>query len=421
MTDDLPLAPHERALFRGHLGANLMHFGRALRSAGLPIGTGQLVDAARAVAAVGVASREDLYWALAACFVRRREELLLFAEAFDLFFRDPFALSRALAALLSRTSIPDPSQKKPDPRSRRVKDALVRPRREAPPASTPREKRLDYDVTMTASAVESLRTRDFEKMTADEERSAREAIRRMKLVELEVPTRRQRADPRGTHLDVRRTLQATLRAGGDWIPLRHRGPAARPPPLVALCDVSGSMERYSRMVLHFLHALSRGRPNVSSFVFGTQLTNVTRWLRERDVDEALAAVGREVTDWSGGTRIGESLRAFNKVWSRRVLAPGAIVLLITDGLERGDAVELGREVERLHKSCGRLVWLNPLLRYAAFEPRAAGVRAILAHVDDFRTVHDLASIEDLARSLGLAGARRGAPRARQTPRRVSSV
>jgi uncharacterized protein with von Willebrand factor type A (vWA) domain len=258
-------------------------------------------------------------------------------------------------------------------------------------------------------------------MTADEERAARDAIRRMSLVELEVPTRRHRPDPRGTRLDVRRTLQATLRAGGDWIPLRHRGPTERPPPLVALCDVSGSMERYSRMVLHFLHALGRGRPNVSSFVFGTHLTNVTRWLRERDVDEALAAVGREVTDWSGGTRIGECLRAFNKVWSRRVLAPGAIVLLITDGLERGDAAELARETERLHKSCGRLVWLNPLLRYDAFEPRAVGVRAILAHVDDFRAVHHLASLEDLARSLGSLGSRRGAPRPRQSTRPISSM
>jgi uncharacterized protein len=396
------LSPDERARFRGHLGQNLLLFGRALRAAGLPIGTGQIADAVRAVEAVGVDAREEVYWALAACFVRRREELVLFDEAFEFFFRDPFAMSQALAALLSRTSIPDPSERKTPSGSRRVREALAQTRPAPSVDAARREKRLEFDVTMTASSAESLQTRDFEKMSADEERRAREAIRRMTLPQLTVKTRRRRPDARGTQLDVRRTLQATLRAGGAAIPLRFRGPQDKPPPLVAICDVSGSMERYSRMVLHFLHALTRARPHVSSFVFGTRLTNVTRSLRARDVDEALGAVGRDVTDWSGGTRIGESLHAFNKEWSRRVLGQGAVVLLITDGLERGEPALLRREIERLHKSCRRLVWLNPLLRYDGFEPRAAGIKAMVAHVDELRTVHHLESLEDLARALGAA-------------------
>ncbi len=291
--------------------------------------------------AVGVENKWDVYWALAACFVRRREELVLFDEVFDLFFRDPFAMSKALGALVSRSSIPD-ARNRPDPGSRRAREALQKPKPPPPlDPDAPREKRIEYDVTMTASAEHTLRARDFEKMTAAEVARAREAIQRMPLPRATVKTRRLQPDARGAKLDFRRTLAATLRSGGDTIVLRRRGPRERPPPLVAICDISGSMERYSRMVLHFLHALSRSRPKVSSFVFGTRLTNVTRWLRERDVDEALAAVGREVTDWSGGTRIGESLRTFNKVWSRRVLGQGAVVLLITDGLERGDAAAAG--------------------------------------------------------------------------------
>jgi uncharacterized protein with von Willebrand factor type A (vWA) domain len=400
MTSEGTLSAQERARFRGHLGQNLLLFARVLRASGLPIGTGQILDAVQAVAAVGVDARDDVYWALAACLVRKREELALFEEAFDLFVRDPFAVSRAMAALLSRTSIPDP--KRPGSSgSRRVREALARrPASSSAPARD--EKRLDYDLTMTASSAESLLRRDFEKMSADEEEQARAAIRRMTLQEVTVRTRRLGPRVDGTRLDVRRTLRAALRSGTAWIPLRFRGPRERLPPIVAICDVSGSMERYSRMVLHFLHALTRARQRVSSFLFGTRLTNVTRSLRERDVDQALTLVGREVTDWSGGTRIGESLHAFNKNWSRRVLGQGAIVLLITDGLERGDSALLGGEVERLRRSCRRLVWLNPLLRYEGFEPRAAGVRAIFDRVDEMRRVHNLENLEQLARALGKA-------------------
>lgn len=406
------------AVFRGHVEENLLHFGRLLRAVGLPIGSGQILDAVRAVEAVGVTRRDGVYWALAACFVRRREELAIFDEAFLLYFREPPDHKvDYFADFIAKSSIPR-SSRKPQ-RSRRLQEA--RDRAGAAQADEAKKERIEFDVTMAASAAETFRTRDFEKMSVNEVRDAEAAIRKLLLATAKdrVKTRRLRAEEHGTKVDLRRTLRAMLRDGGDALPLRWRGPKTQPPPVIALCDVSGSMERYSRIVLHFLHALTRQRRRVSSFTFGTRLTNVTRRLRERDVDEALASIGNDVTDWAGGTRIGESLRVFNKVWSRRVLAQkGAVVLLITDGLERGDQAELRREIERLHKSCGRLVWLNPLLRYEGFEPLAAGVRTILANVDEFRPVHDLQSLEQLADVLAKAEPRGGASnpvRARRGP------
>ena len=378
------------------LATALVAFGRVLRRAGLPVGTGQVLDAIAAVEAVGVERREDVYWALAATLVRRREELLVFGEAFDLFFRDPEAanVARALAQLASKAQVPPAVR----PGTRRVADALRAAARSRPPEPSGREQ-VQVDVTLSASSIETIATKDFEAMSAEELALARAAIARMEMPRVELPTRRLVTDPRGARVDLRRTLRAALRSAGRDIPLRFRERATRPPRLVVLCDISGSMERYSRIALHFVHALAQRRDRVSTFVFGMRITNVSRWIAARDVDEALAKVGREVTDWSGGTRIGESLHTFNKRWSRRVLGQGAIVVLITDGLERDTPETLAREAERLRKSCRWLVWLNPLLRYQEFAPRAAGVRALLPHVDDFRPVHDLASLEDLARAL----------------------
>jgi hypothetical protein len=221
-----------------------------------------------------------------------------------------------------------------------------------------------------------------------------------------VPTRRFRPEPRGRRVDLRRTLRQSLRGGGAMIDLARKRRVRRHPPLVILCDISGSMERYSRMLLHFMHAVTNDRDRVHCFVFGTRLTNITRQLRQRDVDMALAKVGERVQDWSGGTRIGHCLHAFNRVWSRRVLAQGAVVLLITDGLDRDAGAGLEREIERLHKSCRRLIWLNPLLRYEGYAPIATGSRAIIKHVDDFRPVHNLESLAQLTEALGRFGPRR---------------
>jgi uncharacterized protein with von Willebrand factor type A (vWA) domain len=225
---------------------------------------------------------------------------------------------------------------------------------------------------------------------------AKQAIARMSLPIMDLPTRRFRPTPRGRRPDPRASMRAALRSGRDVIPLKWKERRRRHPPLVILCDISGSMSRYSRMLLHFLHAVTNDRDRVQSFLFGTRLTNVTRHLRYKDVDVAVEKVAANVVDWSGGTRIGACLRDFNAAWSRRVLGQGAVVLLISDGLDRDNALGLEREVERLHKSCRRLIWLNPLLRYEAYEPRSLGARAIMPHVDDFRPVHNLNSLAQLS-------------------------
>ncbi len=376
----------------GALAANVMHFARVLRRAGVPVGTGQIADAVQAALRVQLSSRDEFYWALAAVLIRDHRHHELFAQAFRLFWRDPRGLDAALAALLPRLERPE---RKP-PTARRVHEAL-HPHRQQRRA--PAETRVELDAAWSYSADERLRSKDFAEMSADELRRARELIARMRLPVRDVPTRRHRPDPRGRRVDLRATLRAAAAAGSDMLLLRKRSLRTRPPVLVALCDISGSMERYSEVLLHFLHALTGDRQRVHSFVFGTRLTNVTRHLRHRDIDVALVEIGHKVQDWGSGTRIGASLEEFNRGWSRRVLGQGAVVLLITDGLDREAGAGLGEQMERLHKSCRRLIWLNPLLRYAGFEPRAHGIRAMLPHVDDFRPVHDLDSLSALASAL----------------------
>jgi uncharacterized protein with von Willebrand factor type A (vWA) domain len=254
-------------------------------------------------------------------------------------------------------------------------------------------------VPLVASDVEVLRTRDFEQMSADEIARAKVLIAKLSLARREIPTRRFGVARRGHRLAMRATLRASLRGGGQGLVLRFTRRKTRRPTLVVLCDISGSMERYARVLLHFVHTLMTDRDRVFAFLFGTQLTPVSRELSSRDVDLALAKVGQKATDWSGGTRIATSLAEFNRVWGRRLLASGAFVLLISDGLDRDDTAGLAFEMDRLHRSCRRLIWLNPLLRYAGFEPRAAGIRAMLPHVDEHRPCHNLASLESLVAAL----------------------
>lgn len=390
----------------GKLVANLMHFARVLRAAGLPIGPGKVIDAVEAVRAVGIESREDFYWTLHAVFVNRRDQRALFDQAFHIFWRNPKLLERMMALLLPTVRRPE-EERQAEPLSRRLAEALAaeRPGRGAGEEEPP-EPELIADAAMTYSDREILQKMDFEQMSTEEMRAAKEVMARMRLPLMEVPMRRFRADPAGARIDMRATLRASLRAGGKDIALRRRSPRERHPPLVVLCDISGSMSRYSRMLLYFLHALTNDRDRVYTFLFGTRLTNITRHLRERDVDMALDRVADAVDDWSGGTRIGACLRTFNRSWSRRVLGQGAVILFISDGLDRDAGEGLAEEMERLHKSCRRLIWLNPLLRYEGFEPKSLGMKAILPHVDEFRTVHSLESLTQLADVLGEAGARR---------------
>jgi uncharacterized protein with von Willebrand factor type A (vWA) domain len=270
---------------------------------------------------------------------------------------------------------------------------------------------LETDARLTVSDREVLQKKDFAQMTADEIAAARAAIKRLVLSLDEVKTRRLAPHRHGHIVDIRRTLRASLKAGGAVIDLKYLGPRVKAPQVVALLDISGSMSQYTRLFLHFLHAVTDARKRVHTFLFGTRLTNVTRALKAKDPDESLATVAASVPDWSGGTRIASSLRAFNKLWARRVLTQGAIVLLITDGLERDPDERLAFEIDRLHRSCRRLIWLNPLLRFSGFEAKAKGIRAMVPHVDQLRPIHNLQSMAELVRALSASGGPCGNPKA----------
>lgn len=399
--------PEDASGVPGRLGANLMHFARTLRAAGLPVGSGAVLDALRAVEAVGVARRDDFYWSLHAVFVRRADQRPLFDEAFHVFWRNPKLLERVTSLLLPTVHVPPQGDARP--LSRRLSEALFAGReREA--RTREAENETELDATLTWSDREVLRSRDFEQMSAAELAAAKAAIARLRLAIPPAPARRYRPHPRGTIIDMRTTLRRSLRLGSGAVELARRRRRRKPAPMVVLCDISGSMSRYSRVLLHFAHALARDRTRVFSFVFGTRLTNITRQLRDRDVDAAIERASAEAADWDGGTRIGQCLGVFNREWSRRVCGQGAVVLLISDGLDREVGEGLEAQAERLRKSCRRLVWLNPLLRYEGFEPRAAGMRALLPHVHELRPVHNLESIEDLCAALADPAARpAGAP------------
>ena len=392
----------------GRLAQNITWFARALRAAGLPIGPGRVVDAIRAVEAAGFTRRADFYWTLHACFVSRPEHRPVFQQVFRLFWRDPQFLEHMMSLMLPaiRGAQEDRVAK---PAEKRAAEALLDgAMRDLPEQEREGEdQQIEIDASTTMSAEERLKTLDFEQMSVAEVAQAKRMLARLTLPVKPLTSRRMLASVGGAQTDARRTLRLALRQGGEITRIARKTPAIRWPNLVVLCDISGSMAQYSRMVLHFLHAVSnakgQGWARVHGFTFGTRLTNITQHLRQRDVDAALAAAGAQAQDWSGGTRIGDCLHSFNRDWSRRVLGQGAVVLLITDGLERGDPEALSREMERLHLSSRRLIWLNPLLRWDGFVPRAGGIKAMLPHVDAFRAGHSIASLEALAAAISSAG------------------
>jgi uncharacterized protein with von Willebrand factor type A (vWA) domain len=373
----------------GAIADNVTGFARALRAAGLPVGPGAVLDALSALEAIDIGKRADVFTTLEAIFVKRREHALIFAQAFDLFFR----AAEEWKSMLDSVPLPEQAKKKPPPASRRVQEAMAQPRMHEEPQAQEQELRL------SVSDREVLQKKDFAQMSAAEIAEVTRAIAKMRLPQAELTTRRYRSDPRGARIDMRKTLRQALRTEGEIINFHRLGRLSRPAPIVALLDISGSMSEYTRLFLHFLHAITDARKRVSVFLFGTRLTNVTRALRQRDPDEALASCSASVEDWAGGTRIATSLHTFNKLWARRVLGQGAIVLLISDGLEREADAKLAFEMDRLHRSCRRLIWLNPLLRYAGFEAKAQGIKMMLPHVDEFRPVHNLSSIEGLISAL----------------------
>ena len=391
--DLLPNGERERT---GRLAENIIYFARALRAAGIPVGPGAVLDALEALKVAGVGTRDDFYWTLHAVFVKRHEHSILFDQAFRIFFRRRGYIDQLLAMMLPQAPA---APQAPQAGATRVHEALFAGLDD----KLKKEHEVELDARMTVSDREVFQRKDFAQMTAAEIAAAKDAMKRLVLPLAKVRTRRLTPHLHGHLIDIRRTLRASMKGGGDFIDLRFIGPNKRPPPLVALLDISGSMSQYSRIFLHFLHALTDARKRVNTFLFGTRLSNVTRALRERDPDDALAACSAAVPDWSGGTRIASSLRAFNKLWARRVLAQGAIVLLITDGLERDADDTLAFEMDRLHRSCQRLIWLNPLLRFEGFEARARGIKAMLPHVDEMRPIHNLESMSGLVAALADGG------------------
>ncbi len=379
----------------GQIPTNVLHFARLLRRAGLKVGPADMLAAQQAVGLIDIGNKQQMQSALRATMVHRHEDTDLFDYAFSIYWRDPAAAMQA-KAMAALDGGKETAPEKAPPGAKRIEDAF-RPKQEK--REIPDDRPAEYDAVMTVSERERLNTMDFEAMSAAEIAQAKAEIARLHLPLDEKRTRRHRPDASGPRIDLRATLRRSLRQGGELAVLARTRRTTKPPPLVVLCDISGSMARYAQILLHFLHAVANDRDRVHSFLFGTRLSNITRQLKARDPEVAFQLVAHAVPDWSGGTRIGEAIARFNHDWSRRVLGQGAVVLLVTDGLDREGAAGLADEMERLHKSCARLVWLNPLLRWDGFAPKSQGIRAMLPHVDEFRTVHNIASLRSLVETL----------------------
>ena len=388
------------------LAGNITHFARALRRAGLPIGPGRVIDAIRAVEVAGFTEKQDFYWTLHACFVNRPEHSRVFGQLFRLYWRDPRYLEHMMAAMLP--AIRGVQEERPaQAAEKRAAEALLdgaeAPSREETPKADEEDALIEVDASLTMSSSERLKTLDFELMSLAEVAEAKRMLAKLRLQIHPLPSRRRTPSFQQGSVDGGRSLRLALRRGGEMNALAYKRPKPRWPNLVVLSDISGSMSQYSRIILHFIHAVANQRgagwAQVHAFTFGTQLTNITRHLRTRDVDAGLKAAGAQAQDWEGGTRIGQSLETFNRDWSRRVLGQGAVVLLITDGLDRDDPDALAAQMKRLHLSARRVIWLNPLLRWDGFAPKAAGIRAMLPHVDSFRAGHSIASLEALAAAI----------------------
>ncbi|HEY5817728.1 MAG TPA: VWA domain-containing protein [Mesorhizobium sp.] len=400
-----PLPPSQSP--DGRIADNIVYFARALRKAGMRVGPASVKDAIEAVLTAGIGGRDDFYWVLHSVLVTRHEDHVVFDEAFRLFWKSRELIEKMIA-MFSPVAPDHREKQKPRAAESRVSQAMFEGHsKNQPPNEIPE---IEVDARFNVSGNELLRQKDFAQMSAAEIGQAKRAIAALQLPFDTVRTRRFRVDAAGRTIDPRAMMRAAARTGGELVLPRFKSPREVHPPLVVLADISGSMSQYTRIFLHFLHALTEKRRRVHTFVFGTRLTNLTRQMRHRDPDQALADASQAVQDWSGGTRIGDTLHEFNRLWSRRVLGQGAIVLLITDGLERDDVAGLSEEVERLHKSCRRLIWLNPLLRFDGFEAKARGVKAMLPHVDEFRAVHNLSALSDLVASLDKSSSRNADPR-----------
>lgn len=377
----------------GRLADNILLFCRTLRHAGLAIGPGRVIEAGNAVLRTGIGRRDDFYYALRAVLVNDPAQLRLFDQAFHVYFRNPRLLERMMGLLLP-TIERESGNGKSEPAIRRLLESMTKNE-----SIDNDEVVIEIDQSASYSRRELLRHKDFEQMSLQEQSEAKQLLKEEIAVIKDVPTRRFRPQPFGHRYDLRRSMQLMLRNNGQLIELAKKKRRLRPPTLVLICDISGSMSKYSRIFLHFAHALSSRRQSVHSFVFGTRLTNISHRLVDKDVDRALAQVSEEVQDWDGGTRIADCLERFNVDWGRRVLAGRSVVILLSDGLERDSASDLEFQMQRLHRTCDQLIWMNPMLRYKRFEAKAMGIRTMLPHVDLFLPAHNLESLAQMGQLL----------------------
>ncbi|HEY7187663.1 MAG TPA: VWA domain-containing protein [Vicinamibacterales bacterium] len=380
-----------------NLQRNLLVFGRLLRRLGIDVHTGRLVDVTEALQHVDLGSRDEVYHTCRALLVYRHEDLPIFDRAFEAFW-----MGRGVPVGSARTEAPANNQLARDEAD------VDAGSKELDPAYDPVDSgdvaSIDEAAMPTWSDTAALAEKDFADFTPDEVAIARSALEQLVWTPGERRTRRW-VRGRGSRVDLRRALARSLRTGGDVLTLPRRTRRTRPRSLVLLCDVSGSMERYSRMLLHFVHALSRRHRRVETFLFSTGLTRITKELRTRWLDQAADAVSRAVPDWSGGTRIGAAISEFHRRWARRVLRGGPVVLLISDGWDRGDPIELRDQVAWLQRSSHRLIWLNPLIGTVDYAPLTRGLQAALPHVDDFLPVRTLSNLADLAVHLNALASR----------------
>ena len=396
-----PSAPEDG----GRLFQNIMYFARTLRAAGMPIGPGKVLDALEAVRAVGLENRRDFYWTLHAVFVNKHDQEEIFDQAFHIFWRNPQLLEKMLALMLPGFAPQEPE--KGEEMNRRLAEAL---HGDGQGKEEEGETEIELDAAMTFSAQEMLREMDFEKMSNEEVAQAKKALARLALPLADLPTRRFAPDPRGTRVDLRATMRAQLRAGGI-VALKHKQRRTRPPPLVVLCDISGSMEPYARALLMLLYCISadqgRGGPvrdgtarRPEIFSFATRLTRLTSALTAATPDAMLAKAGEAAPDWSGGTRIGAALKEFNDRYGSRGMARGAVVLIISDGWETGDPALLGAQMARLHRVAYRIVWANPRTQSSRYRPEVGGMAAAWPYCDAVVSAHNLDALPDLLTALG---------------------
>ena len=386
MMEEMPLKENGAGQFLH----NLLTFGRLLRRLGFDVNPGRMIDLVQALDLIEIGRKEDFYHTNRSLLVHKREDIPLFDQAFELFWRKPVDewQDLNLSSLVKKS--PQGPQFIPPP--------LKKPQEADRDASESGE-RIVIEITKTYSARDLLWNKDFADLTLEEIEAVKKMMRQLTLSLGERRTRRKHPG-NGNSIDLRRTLRSSYSFGGEVLIWARREHKTKPRPLVIIADISGSMERYTRLLLHFIYGLSQSlNQPVEAFVFSTRLTRITRQLWNRDIDQALKGVSQVVLDWAGGTRTGESLKDFNFNWGRRVLGRGAVVLIISDGWDRGDMDELAREMARLQRSCYRLIWLNPLLGSPSYEPLTRGMQTALPYTDDFLPVHNLASLADLADKL----------------------